>query len=295
MAFDSIPAVEALPGGRLMSLPGGPEYIMHIYGNYHVEALAGTPQPAYDPNLPWVSASADLDSEEWLNAVKVRQAMIYAIDRETIIETILGGFARPGLLWTWAHNEHRLEGRSWEYNPDRARELLAEAGYSGGFRITLAPAIRGAPAEVEACEAIATMWNNELGLNVNFQRVPYDTLRPQFIGRTFQGVMCNVSPQTRIVGPAPQLTTQGVSNWGVSHPYLEELVPQIASAVDDADREQLENQVGAFLFDHALTAVSLYVGESVWPVGPKIEPWLEHVHTRDLRVMNGYEYIQPRP
>jgi hypothetical protein len=32
--------------------------------------------------------------------------------------------------------------------------MLADAGYPDGFSITLTPAIRGAPAEVEACEAV---------------------------------------------------------------------------------------------------------------------------------------------
>jgi len=32
--------------------------------------------------------------------------------------------------------------------------------------------------------------------------------------------------------------------------------------------------------------------DAVWPVGPRIQPWTEHVNSRDLRQINGYEYIQ---
>lgn len=39
-------------------------------------------------------------------------------------------------------------------------------------------------------------------------------------------------------------------------------------------------------------ASGLFVGDTVWPVGPRIEEWGEHVKTRDLQRINVYEYIQ---
>ena len=76
----------------------------------------------------------------------------------------------------------------WEYNPERAKQLLAEAGYPDGFSITLTPSLRGAPVEVEACEAIASMWT-DIGVDVNFQKVPYGTLRPTIVGTNVPGAL----------------------------------------------------------------------------------------------------------
>ena len=68
-----------------------------------------------------------------LNDRRVRQAIVYAIDREAIVQDVYSGqytFARgilpPGTLGF----NPRLAG--YAYDPQKARDLLAEAGYPGG-------------------------------------------------------------------------------------------------------------------------------------------------------------------
>jgi ABC-type transport system substrate-binding protein len=62
---------------------------------------------------------------------RVRLAMNYAVDRDAIIERVLFGAADP----VDAPMDESLFGHSsigeWEYDPDRARELLEEAGVDG--------------------------------------------------------------------------------------------------------------------------------------------------------------------
>jgi ABC-type transport system substrate-binding protein len=73
---------------------------------------------------------------------KVRQAFAYAIDREKIAQLAFYGFATPiygGILgyqpWNWAYNP-QSKG-AFEYNPDKAKKLLAEAGYPNGFKASI--------------------------------------------------------------------------------------------------------------------------------------------------------------
>lgn len=77
-----------------------------------------------------------------LKDMRIRQAIAYAIDRKTIIDALLRGFAQPAasLLpmghWAWT-------GDSVQYNfdPERAERLLDESGYrrgAGGIRFHLA-------------------------------------------------------------------------------------------------------------------------------------------------------------
>ena len=99
----------------------------------------------------------------------------------------------PGFYGAGENNLHRLpeDIRQWDYDPEKARQLLAEAGYpGGGFEITLTPSIRGVPAEVEACEAIATMWE-DIGIDVKLQKIPYASLSPQIRTRDYQGANCH--------------------------------------------------------------------------------------------------------
>ena len=71
--------------------------------------------------------------------VRVRQALSYATPYQEILEKIFRGFAGP------AHgpiSDHAAGFdpyfRPYPYDPDRARELLREAGHANGFRTTLA-------------------------------------------------------------------------------------------------------------------------------------------------------------
>ena len=299
-AFDSLDALARVEGATLMRLPGGGESALNLYGQNYVGIGTDDQVPAYDPELPWVSSNPDVDSEEWANAVKVRRALAISIDRQTIVDTLLQGYGSPAVLWefgqyedTWLPPEMR-----WEYNPEHAKQLLEEAGYPDGFSITLTPSVRGAPVEVEACEAIGAMWG-DIGVEVNFQRIPYTTLRPTLVARTYQGGTCHAAgirlePGQGFSGKLSKLNHQAVWSSGIEHPWLDEKISEHQGEINTEARRELAIEIATFLFENAITNIGLYNFDVVWPVGPKIQPWSEGVRYRDLRNINGYEYIKPR-
>ena len=69
---------------------------------------------------------------------KVRLALNLAVDRQKLSDTLFGGFARPiaqGAAPTdFGYNP---DIPPYEYDPERARKLLAEAGYPGGFEVAV--------------------------------------------------------------------------------------------------------------------------------------------------------------
>ena len=294
MGYDSIPSVLAVEGAQLMTVPNAIVQSLRIYGNwYPVEGVET--RPGYDPELPWVSASDDINSPEWDRARKVRLALITAVDRQALVDEILSGNGNTNTpIHSYSGFEHYLDGRDWQYDPEGAIGLLEEAGYPDGFSITLTPALRGAPQEVESCEAIAQMWN-DIGLDVDFQNIPYSTLRPTLVGRTYQGATCHAG------GPLPtpangfgSYLTENPFNRGLEHAYSDDLMRQAMAEVDPDQRELMERELGQFLFDHALTDLTYYNIDALWPVGPRIQPWTEHVRRSDVRQINGYEYIKHR-
>jgi len=71
---------------------------------------------------------------------KVREAINYAIDRDEIVEAVYFGNAVPGGplspgLQAWATDTSAFA--CYDTNLDRARELLAEAGYPNGFETSI--------------------------------------------------------------------------------------------------------------------------------------------------------------
>ncbi|MBI4460325.1 MAG: ABC transporter substrate-binding protein [Acidobacteria bacterium] len=65
-----------------------------------------------------------------LSRVQVRQAIAYAIDRDSIIRYLYRGFARKASsLLPPAHWAYEANARQYEHDPTRARRLLDQAGY----------------------------------------------------------------------------------------------------------------------------------------------------------------------
>ncbi len=66
---------------------------------------------------------------------KVRQAMNYALNKKAIVEKILMGQGTPVNAPLASSIFGYSETGYYEYNPDKARKLLEEAGYSDGFKV----------------------------------------------------------------------------------------------------------------------------------------------------------------
>ena len=69
---------------------------------------------------------------------RVRRAIAHAIDRQLIIDALLGGYSQvTNQLLTPAHFGY-IDGLEWhDYDPDMAKSLLAEAGHGDGLEIEI--------------------------------------------------------------------------------------------------------------------------------------------------------------
>lgn len=74
-----------------------------------------------------------------LGDVRVRQAINYALDRESILETFYGGFGQVSTQTFNPASDAWLDSLNEEYpyDPEKAKSLLAEAGYADGFTLPL--------------------------------------------------------------------------------------------------------------------------------------------------------------
>lgn len=93
-----------------------------------------TYQPNYNINF-WAGFNFE---DEMLSKLEVRQAIAYAIDRQEIVEVVFEGLATTTPFFS-------REDQGWydsyaginEYNPEKAKELLADAGYPNGISVTI--------------------------------------------------------------------------------------------------------------------------------------------------------------
>ena len=69
--------------------------------------------------------------------VRVRQALNYAINKEALVKVAFNGYADPATGVAPMNVDYAVKLGPWPYDPKKARELLKEAGYPNGFRVTL--------------------------------------------------------------------------------------------------------------------------------------------------------------
>ena len=299
MEFDSKATIDAVPGIKYMSVRGGATEHLGIYGNWYVglgDADHAENRPGYDASLPWVSSSADINSPEWEAARKVRFALNIAIDRQLIVDTILGGEGEPQSAWLWENQMDRLDPdiRQYEFNPDRAMQLLDEAGFGDGFEIEITPSIRAVAGEVEACEAVAEMWR-DIGLDVKINRVPFETIQDLVVTRKYNGAVCQGTggrADPLDAWPIVYSSASGFSAGG-DHPILDKLIDEALVITEDAARFEKMNEVARFVFENALDA-GLYSVNVLWPLSAKVESWQDNLEAGDRRALSAYEWATHR-
>ena len=102
--------------------------------------------------------------------LRVRQAIDLAIDDQTIVDTILQGAGTPMLTRIPSGvngcNED-LVGK-YNYDPERAKELLAEAGYPDGFSMKIEAPTGRYTMDAEISQAIVAMLS-QVGITVDLQ------------------------------------------------------------------------------------------------------------------------------
>jgi peptide/nickel transport system substrate-binding protein len=99
-----------------------------------------------------------------LRDVRVRQAMAYAFDREAIAESIDLGYGEVSSQILIEGNPGYIEGGDdrYPYDPEKARELLADAGYADGFDLVL-------PGGGGKYDPVVQQYLGDIGIRVTYQ------------------------------------------------------------------------------------------------------------------------------
>jgi ABC-type transport system substrate-binding protein len=85
---------------------------------------------------------------------RVRRAINHAVDKDLIAEFVHGGAVRPSDAPIAPNIFGYTPVGEYEYNPELARQLLAEAGFPDGFSVTLHCPTGRYPQDIQTCEAI---------------------------------------------------------------------------------------------------------------------------------------------
>jgi peptide/nickel transport system substrate-binding protein len=191
---------------------------------------------------------------------RVRQALTHAIDRQEIVDTLFEGQAvvahspaSPVIVWA-----HADDVRKFDYDPDRAKALLAEAGWVPGSDGMLTK--DGMPFEIEflTSEGSADLFVivqqalRQVGIEAGLLQLEYGAflqrIRPP--SSDFDAAFLGWQLQEN-ADPSPQWHSrsmmQGANNVGFSDPRVDELIDRSVRLLDREQRAAVLKEVWRIL------------------------------------------------
>lgn len=284
LMFRPIPEVAT----QVIELETGGVHVVTAIGEEDWDRLQANPNvvahsaPAYRTRVLRLANQAPLDDQ------LVRQALAHAADYATIARVLVADMGTPSSnsiipLASWAYSE---VDNAPAYDPERASELLAEAGYTPGAdgilqrdgqRLTVVIKTPNGRyfADREISLAVANQWR-ELGIDATVQVMEWAPFLDDMYSSQYQVALAGwnqSSPEPSIFAD-PLLGTGARANYGPwSDEILDELLPVAAAITDQGERTALYAEIIERVNDLAWF-IPLYNENKVAAVSSRLEGYV---------------------
>lgn len=226
------------------------------------------------------------DTASPLKDLNVRKALMLAIDRQSIADSLYRGFGSVtanATLPVTLGNDESLD--PWPYDPEEAKELLADAGASDlQFTVHLYNTTTAISDVVKFAEAVAGYWE-DIGVDVTVDAMDPATYLDKAVKHQLTGAIILGSPGLLISDP--EKLSIFYSSTGaytaVQNAELDGLFSKLSATVDRESQAEIAGDISRKLHEtlFGLPVVSL---DAVYAVGPKIA---------SFKMMDGNPYAGP--
>ena len=247
---------------RLMALEAGESDVIYNVPPRDAERYTNDPSLGIEVLTPPQQRTIFVGmNNKWgpFQDVRVRQALNYAVDKQAIIDNILLGLTQqmdsplPPACVCYKST------KNYEYDPAKARDLLAEAGYADGFEATLHYGAGRFLLDSEVVEAVQS-YLADVGVKVEviplewaaFQaewKKPLEESEIQmyFVGWGNPTVDPDLGTYTYLEASWPP----GLNAMFYSNPELEQLIPAQRAATDPAARCEIVDEIQEIIMEDA--------------------------------------------
>ncbi|MEH0018359.1 MAG: ABC transporter substrate-binding protein [Desulfobacter sp.] len=193
-----------------------------------------------------------------LKDVRVRQAIVHAVNNAGIVKKIMKGTATVAAQQGpkgYASYKDSLKPR---YDLDKAKALMKEAGYENGFELTMMAPNNRYVNDAKIAEATAQMLG-KIGIKVNLKTMPKAQYWGEFDKRVADMMMIGWHPDTEDSGNFTEFlimcyntdTGYGQYNSGYCNPKVDEMALAVQSETDIAKRSAMLQEIEQILYDDA--------------------------------------------
>ena len=205
-----------------------------------------------------------------LKDVRVRQALAYAIDRAPMIHYLLRDFARAAYSLlppeSWAYNG---DVQRYDYNPDRARQLLEQAGYPAvngvRFHLTLKTSTDENPRLIAA---VVQQQLRNVGVALDVRTFEFatffsDITRGAYQVHSLRWVGGNEDPDIfEYVFHSAKFSPHGANRTYYANPSVDALIDQARGELDQNARRQVYDEIQQILAEDS-PYINLWYFENV--------------------------------
>lgn len=234
---------------------GNLDYVERIDGK-DVPAVKANPALSFQ-EVPWNGTIYSLgitpNLEPYGTNLKLRQAIHYAIDREAVGKVVGEGIGYPAYYW-WDETSvgYNPSLPKYDYQPDKAKQLLRDAGYPNGLDLNITIVAR--PQDERMAQMLKQMWD-AVGFSTTIDSMERLAWLAKAAAQRLQTTTFryHYAPDADLLSTS--VTTGGSANWvNWSDPDMDKCMEDGRSTVDVNQRQQIYERCQRILFDTAIYA-----------------------------------------
>lgn len=275
---------------RLAQVLSGEVDIALLPGSFKRQAEAANVRTILNPGVAgvfiipvvYIPGTTGIDAPDPNNPnanPKFREALSLAINRQELADVVFAGGAVPTGITDLSPISLGYDAK-WEkpdpYDPERAKQLLAESGHAGlSFEFQQRP-LGGIPEGPQLAEAIAGMWESvglDVDLQLNLQGSAHSSLRRarSLEGKVWMMRLGHLTDTTRRLISQYRCTTERTALFACNT-ELEALTPEIEASTNLEEKNELIHQAYEIILGER-TVIPVVQTASLYAIGPRVGSW----------------------
>jgi peptide/nickel transport system substrate-binding protein len=258
----------ALQSGQIDLAPFTPQSISQLKATPNIKVVTSDSVNQAQIFFPdnWSGKNTPLRDQ------RVREALLLAIDRQAIAQSLYFGYAQvPGSVLFPTAPGYDSSVKPYSYDPAAAKKLLQEANASNlSFTFHTYNASNGVPQVPSLVQALMGYWK-AIGVNVTLDELDPATYIPAVEAHQYSGVELLGAPAA-VANDPYQLQifygSDGVYS-AVHDPAVDALLDKVRASIDHAGRAANAKQLAAFLYQK-LYGLPILNTDAIFGYGPKI-------------------------